>query len=139
MIIPDTNVLSELIRQEPDAAVVRWLDPQTSSSIWTTSITLMEVRSRLLCMPAGKRKIQMTEEVEAMLREKIEENYALFDTAAAEESAKLMAARKLKGRPVEFGDTMLAGIVLSRRAILAMRNTSHFSDLGSSIVNPWSA
>src|SRR5271170_1588957 len=119
MIILDTNVLSELIRQEPDAAVVRWLDLQPSSSIWTTSITLMEMRSGLLYLPAGKRKIQITKEVEAMLREEIEERYAVFDTDAAEESAKLMVARKLNGRPVEFRDTMLAGIVLSRRAILA--------------------
>jgi toxin FitB len=139
MIILDTNVLSELIRQEPDPAVVRWLDLQPSSSIWTTSITLMEMRSGLLYLPAGKRKIQITKEVEAMLREEIEERYAVFDTDAAEESAKLMAARKLNGRPVELRDTMLAGIVLSRRAILATRNASHFSDLGSSIVNPWNA
>jgi len=32
---------------------------------------------------------------------------------------------------------MIAGIVLARHAILATRNTVHFSDLAESVVNPW--
>lgn len=43
----------------------------------------------------------------------------------------------LHGQPVELRDTMIAGIVLSRRATLATRNTVHFEDAGISMVNPW--
>jgi len=138
MIILDTNVLSELMREEPDKSVVQWLDRQPPSSIWTTSITVMEVRFGLLSMPTGKRLARMTQELEAVLKEEIEERYAQFDLDAAEQAAILMAGRrKLKGRPLDFRDTMIAAIAISRRATLATRNTSHFSDLGSSVVNPW--
>lgn len=45
MIVLDTNVVSALMRSEPDPAVVTWLDSQPPESIWKTSITIFEVRS----------------------------------------------------------------------------------------------
>jgi len=137
MIILDTDVLSALMRAKPDPAVVTWLDRQPDSSIWTTSITVMEIRYGLQSMPAGRRRESMTEALEAVLREEIEERYASFDLAAAQEAADLMALRKARGRPVEFRDTMIAGIALSTRATLATRNTAHFADLSVPVINPW--
>ncbi len=137
MIILDTDVLSALMRAKPDPAVVTWLDRQPDSSIWTTSITVMEIRYGLQSMPAGRRRERMTEALEAVLREEIEERYASFDLAAAREAADLMALRKARGRPVEFRDTMIAGIALSTRATLATRNTAHFADLSVPVINPW--
>lgn len=139
MIILDTNVLSELMREKPDRSVVRWLDSQPQASVWTTSISLMELLFGLQSMPAGKRTDRMLRELEVVLREDIEDRYLSFDLAAAEGAAKLMVARKLRGRPMDIRDTMIAGIVVSRHAILATRNTDHFSDLGSSVINPWSS
>jgi predicted nucleic acid-binding protein len=45
--------------------------------------------------------------------------------------------RQKKGRVVEIRDTMIAGIVISRHATLATRNTSHFDDIAATVVNPW--
>lgn len=139
MIILDTNVLSALMRPEPEVAVLKWLDRQPESSIWTTSITLMEIRYGLRSMPAGRRREQMTQELEAVLREEIGERYIFFDIAAAEQAAELMALRKVKRRPVDLRDTMIAGIALASRATLATRNTSHFEDLSVPVINPWSS
>ena len=44
MIILDTNVLSALMHESPDSRVVSWLDGQPRTSIWTTSITVLEVQ-----------------------------------------------------------------------------------------------
>jgi hypothetical protein len=137
MIILDTNVLSELMREKPTASVVQWIDRQPQSSIWITSVTLMEVRYGVQSLPAGRRRDRLMRELEAVLKEEIEERCASFDAAAAQEAASLMAVRKRQGRPIEFRDTMIAGIVMSRHAILATRNTTHFSDLGSKVVDPW--
>lgn len=138
MILLDTNVLSALMHPEPDAVVLRWLDRQPSTSIWTTSVTLMELRYGLQIMPEGRRRERMTMELEATLREDLQGRYAVFDLAAAEQAAELMAVRRLKGRPVDFRDTMIAGIALANRATLATRNASHFADLSTPVVNPWS-
>jgi toxin FitB len=105
MIILDTNVLSELMRLRPDPSVLRWLDRQPASSIWTTSINMMELRFGLQAMPPGKRSASMMQELEAVLKQEIEGRSASFDMAAADQAAKLMAAGKLHGRPADFRDT----------------------------------
>ena len=137
MIVLDTNVVSALMRVLPDKALLDWVDDQPSSSLWTTSITVMEIRFGLEILPAGRRREAMTESFEAMLESKIEGRVASFDSAAARCAAELMALRRVKGRPVELNDTMIAGIVVSTRATLATRNTSEFEDLSLPVVNPW--
>ena len=42
MIILDTNVLSELIRPRPDAAVLAWLDAQPEEQLCTTAVSVQE-------------------------------------------------------------------------------------------------
>lgn len=139
MILLDTNVLSAFMLVLPDAAVANWLDRQPRQSIWTTSITVMELRFGLQKMPAGKKQSTLTTALAKLLEEKIEGRILPFDAAAAEAAAELMATRKVKGRPGELRDTMIAGIALATRATLATRNTSHFSDLSVPVVNPWEA
>ena len=139
MIILDTDVISALMRRQPEPAVVSWLDRQPDSSVWTTSITVMEIRYGLRIMPAGQRRDKMIEELDTVLREEIEERYAVFDVSAAQHAAELMALRRLRGRPVDFRDTMIAGIALSNRATLATRNVAHFADLSVPVINPWTA
>ena len=137
MIILDTNVLSALMLAEPDEVVLNWLNQQPESSVWTTTVTLMELRYGIQSMPPGHRREKMNQELEAVLRVEIEGRYAVFDIPAAEQAAELMAMRKLRGRSIDHRDTMIAGIALATRATLATRNTAHFVDLSVPIVNPW--
>jgi predicted nucleic acid-binding protein len=139
MIVVDTNVLSALMRRVPDASVITWLDRQPRTSVWTTSITILEVQFGLHVMPAGKRRSGLMELFERVLTEKIERRVASFDNLAARHAAELMAVRQKNGRPGELRDTMIAGIVLASRATLATRNTRHFDDLSVPMVNPWEA
>lgn len=44
MIVLDTNVLSALMRRDADETVVTWLDLQPSESVWTTAVTVFEIR-----------------------------------------------------------------------------------------------
>jgi len=137
MIILDTNVLSALMSARPDRQVIDWLDRQPRTSIWTTSVTVLEIRFGLQIMPLGKRRAALMRALEAVLADKIERRIAPFDTAAAQQAGDLMAVRYNMGRPGELRDTMIAGIVLARHATLATRNTSHFEDLDVPVVNPW--
>ena len=137
MIILDTNVLSALMRHSADRKVVEWLDMQARTSVWTSSITILEIRYGLQILPVGRRRSALIQTFEKVLVDKIESRVAPFDTAAAQQAGDLMALRHRKGRPGELRDTMIAGIVLASHATLATRNTSHFEDLSVPVVNPW--
>ena len=138
MIILDTNVVSALMRNSPEPDVARWLDRQPPSSIWTTSITILEIQVALRIMPAGKKQTFLSEGFEGLLN-RIQHRIAVFGEESARLAADLTAARQKKGRVGEVRDTMIAGIVLTHHARLATRNTSHFDDIGATVVNPWDA
>jgi hypothetical protein len=139
MIILDTNVLSALMSRIPERHVIAWLDKQPRISIWTTSVTVLEIRFGLQIMPAGKRRAALVEAFENVLADVIERRIAPFDAAAAQQAADLMAVRHSRGRPVELRDTMIAGIVLACHATLATRNRAHFEDLSVPVIDPWAS
>jgi toxin FitB len=138
LIILDTNVLSALMQGVPDRNVVTWLDRQPRVSIWTTSITVLEIRFGLQIMPGGKRRSALIQSFGELL-EKIDHRVALFDVAAAEQAGDLMAFRHKKGRPGDLRDTMIAGIAMAYHATLATRNTAHFEDVSVPLIDPWAS
>lgn len=137
MITIDTNALSALMRTEPEAAVVRWLDEQPAESIWITSITLFETRLGLALLPKSRRRQSLELAFNRLLEEDLENRVLDFDSSAATEAAALAATRQRSGRPVDMRDTQIAGIALARRATLATRNVRHFADLRVALINPW--
>ena len=137
MIILDTNVLSALMRAEPDATVVSWLDGQVAESIWITSITLFEARFGLALLPEGTHRRQLTALFDELLITDLENRVLPFDQPAARQAANLSALRKSAGRPVDMRDTFIAGIALAHKARIATRNTRHFDDLPGAVINPW--
>jgi len=138
VLILDTNVFSALMRVEADAVLVGWLDRQAPESLWTTSITVFEVRLGLALLPAGKRQRGLAAAFDALLREDLRDRILDFDSTAAGEAAVIAAARQRKGRGVDMRDTQIAGIAVARRASVVTRNTRHFEDLPIAVVDPWS-
>jgi predicted nucleic acid-binding protein len=137
MIVLDTNVLSAAMHFE--APVVAWLDRQPRTSVWTTAISMLEIRYGLLSMLTGRRRVERETAFARLLEDKLERRVLPFDLDAAEQSAALMEARRRAGRPGETRDTMIAGIALAQRATLATRNIRHFEDLTVPVVDPWHA
>jgi len=137
VILLDTNVLSALMRREAEASVVQWLDTQPSESIWTTAVTVFEVRLGLEILAAGRRRRLLEEAFRKAIEEDFENRVADLDQPAAEAAARLAAERRQAGRPVEVRDVLIAGIATARKATLATRNLRHFDGLGLRLVDPW--
>ena len=95
MIILDTNVLSALMRDHPDQTVVKWLDQQPRLSIWTTSITVLEIHFGIAIMSSGKRRRLLGEAFEKAISEKLERRVAAFDTNAAQSAVACLLSRWL--------------------------------------------
>ena len=137
MIVLDTNVLSALMRAEPDAAVIDWLDRQPADSVWLSSTTVFETRLGLALLPKGRRRVGLQHAFERVLAEDLANRVLDFGSMAAATAAHLAADRQRAGRSVDLRDAMIAGIALARRATIATRNTKHFEGLDVPIVNPW--
>jgi toxin FitB len=56
MIIIDTNVASELIKPSPSPVVRDWVRARRGDDLYTTSITLAEIRYGIERLPARRRR-----------------------------------------------------------------------------------
>ncbi len=137
MIILDTNILSAVMREIPDPIIVEWLDLQARESIWTTAITVFEIRLGLSILEKGKRRERLEQTFQLALEEILEGRVLPFDEASAMASADIAAKRRRKDITVDMRDTQIAGIAVAKRSTLATRNTKDFQELPVSVINPW--
>ncbi len=138
MILLDTNVLSGLMQHAPDQQLVQWLDDRPVESIWTTAITVFEVRMGLELLAPGRRRQRLEQAFDQLLAEHLEGRIQTFDQTAAMAAGTIAANQQRAGRTLEIRDLQIAGIATARRASVATGNVRHFEGLGLDVIDPWS-
>jgi toxin FitB len=137
MILLDTNVLSELIREHPEAVLCNWVASLPASSIFTSSITQAEMLLGVALLPAGKRKAGLFEAVSELFEVDFCDRVLSFDGSAAQAFAQIVAERRKLGKPISHADAQIAAIARSRGATVATRNTDDFEHCGVEVLDPW--
>jgi predicted nucleic acid-binding protein len=137
MLILDTNVVSELMRQKPDLKVKQWLGAQKSIYLGLTTITIAEINSGLQRLPAGKRRTALEENFELFVSTAFTGRVFSFDEHAANCYGELAFMREQAGLHVEAVDLMIVAISKAINAKIATRNIKDFKGCGVELVNPW--
>jgi predicted nucleic acid-binding protein len=133
----DTNVISELARQVPDAGVLSWLDSLDVADAVTTAVTAAELRYGVARLPDGHRKRELTAVIHGILTEDFQGRVLPFDERASVRYAEIVTDRERLGRPIGVADAQIAAICRDLGAILATRNTADFEETGIELINPW--
>lgn len=122
----DTNIISEIMRSEPDKNVCRNIsehDKLCAISVTTWNELLYGVN----VMPDGKKKDLLLDD----LVDDIQANYEIiqYDNHAAWIHADIRSRLKENGVSLDFQDTQIASIAVSNNMILVTRNTKHFEPI----------
>ena len=56
MFILDTNVVSEVMRPQPQAEVLAWIDRRLTDDLYVTAVTEAEIRTGIAILPEGTRR-----------------------------------------------------------------------------------
>ena len=137
MILLDTNIISELMRPKPNAAVIEWLDEQFSHELFLPAIVKAEIEMGIAILDNGKRKQALLQAAELIFMS-FTNRCLPFDGETATHYAKIIAFTKEQGRPMSVEDAQIAAIAVQNSALLATRNTSDFDFLENlNLVNPW--
>ena len=137
MIVLDTNVLSELMRDQPTPAVRAWVRRQDPGSLFLSAITEAEIRFGIAVLPPGRRRRGLTDAAERTFGQLFRARVLAFDSDAAVAYSDLAAGRRNNGRPMSQSDCRIAAICVSHDAALATRNVRDFTDSGLLLIDPW--
>jgi predicted nucleic acid-binding protein len=137
LIVLDTNVVSELMRERQEPAVVRWLDAQEWTDLVITAVTVGEVLYGIARLDDGARKRALAESLERFVDELVLGRALSFDVDAASHYGELYTARERAGRPVSVQDAQIAAICRLHGASLATRNGRDFEGTGVRLLDPW--
>jgi predicted nucleic acid-binding protein len=94
VIVLDTNVLSELMRANPDRIVRAWVAAQPRETLYTTSVTKAQILYGIAALPEGRRRSGLTEAAEGLFGEDFESRVLPFDEDAAVHYAQIVADRR---------------------------------------------
>jgi hypothetical protein len=139
MIILDTNVVSELIKDKPDPAVRAWANAQPRHALLTTAITVMELRAGVEKQLQSRRRRELEVVVDWVLNDLLGGRVLDFDQRAAFAAAQWFAHCRRIGRPRQTTNVQIAGIAISRNIPLATRDIDGFADIRAKLINPWAA
>ncbi|MFT4187695.1 MAG: type II toxin-antitoxin system VapC family toxin [Aeromicrobium sp.] len=137
MIILDSNVISEVMRPDPDQVALTWIDDQLAHELYLTTITLAEVRYGIAVLPAGRRRDRLSELFEERLMPQFHERVLAFDEPASVVYASLMARARGRGRAISQSDGLIAAIAVANRAVVATRDVAPFEAADLPVVNPF--
>ncbi len=136
-VVLDTNVVSEIMRDEPHPDVLVWLDGRPTRELFVTAVTEAEVRTGIAFLPAGKRRRAIADAADRAFGGLFGGRVLPFDSEAARAYAGIAAARRAAGRPVSQADGQIAAIAHARGMVLATRNIRDFADMGIELIDPW--
>ncbi len=132
----DTNVISELMRPEPNSGVVAWVTRLSPAAVCTTAVSLAEVRFGIARLPSGRRRALLNAAADDVFVT-FADQVLPFDAVAARQYADVVVERERAGAPISGFDAQIAAICRANRAALATRNTSDFDRLGLNLIDPW--
>ena len=133
----DTNVISELTRPKPDAAVLDWFANTPDDALFLSALTLGEIRKgveKLTRSEDSQRREKMRLWLEHDLRDWFGPRILPIGPEVADHWGRLLAQA---GRPVPAIDSLLAATALHHDLRLVTRNTRDFDYAGFEVINPW--
>ncbi len=133
----DTNVLSEMLRADPDDSVALWFAHQDAAALFTSAVTQAEMLLGARLLPAGRRRAALESAIHALFAEDLANRVIAFDERAVPSYVDIVVARRASGRPIAQFDAQIAAIARSQRMSVATRDTAGFAGCGIGLVDPW--
>ncbi|KPZ21648.1 MULTISPECIES: type II toxin-antitoxin system VapC family toxin [Pseudomonas syringae group] len=134
MFLLDTNVVSELRKRNADANVVRWSRTRMASSLFISSITILELETGIL-------RIERRDPTQGAALRMWLDHHVLkafagrilpIDTQVAKRCAQLHVPD-----PRSECDALIAATALVHGMTVVTRNTADFKSSGAALLNPW--
>ena len=131
----DTDVLSDDIKPRPSGKVNAWIEAN-ESNLYTSAITVGEIRRGIARLPAGERRNRLERWFEGLLV-RMHGRILAYNTRVAETWGDLVAELERRGEKMPMADSLIAAVAKRHNLTVATRNTTDFARVGLRVVNPF--
>jgi predicted nucleic acid-binding protein len=135
--ILDTNVISELIKKQPNPQVVQWIDQQEAGRMYLSVVTIGELQKGITKLPSSERKNALQSWLDTDLRLRFDNRILELTSSVLTQWGRLTGTLELQGRVLSAFDSLIAATCLHHQATLVTRNEDDFQGTGVTIINPW--
>lgn len=133
----DTCVVSELVRPEPTATLVDWINNQPEERLYMSVLTLGELRKGIDRLPEGAKRTRLEIWLDSDLRIRFAGRWLPVDEEVAERWGLLTANTTSKGLTLPVIDGLIAATALTHGMTVVTRNTADMAGSEVPIFNPW--
>lgn len=137
MIIADTNVVSEFMKDQPDSRVLTWAQGIAAGDLGICVVTIQEIERGIGRLPDGHRRRDLTQRWQAVV-DRFADHVAVYDRQASSATARILVEADSISHPMTLADAQIAGVCTSGGRQLATRNVGDFRAVsGLDVINPF--
>jgi toxin FitB len=134
----DTTVVSEWMKPQPNAGVIRWLAEVDEDRVCLSVMTVAELRYGIERLSPGARKSRLETWAGEELPLRFEGRVLVIETTIADAWGRVMSRCSKVGKPIGVMDAFFAATAEVHSLTLVTRSVSDFNASGVSLLNPWS-
>lgn len=133
----DTCLVSELVKKEPNPAVVSWLDEQDEQKLFLSVLNLGELQKGISKLPDGTKKEELQAWVALDLVERFTGRILEIDLETALCWGRLQGEAEQAGEKLPVMDSLIAATAAAHGLVVVTRNVRDIERCGVRVCNPW--
>jgi predicted nucleic acid-binding protein len=133
----DTCLISELVKRDPNAAVLKWLDDRDEQTLFLSVLTPGELQKGISKLSSGVRKDDLQAWIEHDLIERFAGRILDLDLETALLWGKLQGVAELNGEKLPVMDSLIAATATAHGLVVVTRNVKDMERCQTRVFNPW--
>lgn len=133
----DTCLISELVKKEPNPAVLDWLDARDEQTLFLSVLTLGELQKGIRKLPSGTRRNELQAWAEHDLVERFNGRILAIDLETALCWGILQGESEAQGETLPVMDSLIAATASAHGLIVVTRNIKDMERCRVRVCNPW--
>ena len=133
----DTCLISELLKKEPNPAVMAWLDAQDEQTLFLSVLNLGELQKGISKLAEGTKQEELQAWVSHDLAERFSGRILTVDQETALCWGRLQGDAERRGEKLPVMDSMIAASAAVHGMSVVTRNTKDLERCGVQVCNPW--